>query len=279
VPAVPPPFVPGLIDSHCHLDHPQMPSDLEAVLARAAAAGVEQVVHIGCTRQGHDAALEIAAREPEVFVAIGIHPHDARTMDAETLERMENLATQPKVVAIGETGLDFHYDRSPRKTQLEVFAQQVDLARRLDLPLVLHIREAHDAALEVLEVHSPRDNPGIVHCFSGGPGEADRWLDLGWHLSFSGIVTFPGADGVREAARRCPPDRMLLETDAPYLAPVPNRGRPSEPAMVAHTCAGLAAALGEPADALAARTSRAARALLGLPLPRAAQRSTRTPPA
>jgi TatD DNase family protein len=256
-----------------------MPGDVEAVLARAADAGVEQVVHVGCTRQGHDTALEIAAREPHVYLAIGIHPHDAKTMNDETLERIADLATRPEVVALGETGLDFHYDRSPRKTQLEVFALQVDLARRVDLPLVLHIREAHDAALEVLEAHAPRDNPGIVHCFSGGPGEADRWLDRGWHLSFSGIVTFPGADGVREAARRCPPDRMLLETDAPYLAPAPNRGRPCEPAMVAHTCAGLAAALGEPHEALASRTTRAARALLGLPPPRADQRKPRTAPA
>jgi TatD DNase family protein len=242
-----------------------MAADVAGTLRRAAAHGVEHVVHIGCSSGAHDPAIALAEQHPEVFVTIGIHPHEAKTLNEGMLARMADLARHPRVVAVGEIGLDFHYDRSPRPRQLEAFALQIELARRLDMPMVIHVREADDRALDVLRAHPPRErDPGVVHCFSAGPAEARLWLDRGFCLSFSGIVTFPGAHGVREAAQLCPADRLLVETDAPYLTPVPNRGRPNEPAYVAFVCAELARVLGRPAADVALRAARATRSLFRL---------------
>jgi TatD DNase family protein len=260
-----PPTVPGLIDSHCHLDYAPMSADLEATLARAREAGVERCVHIGCSPASMARAVEIARAHPSVHASVGIHPHEARHLDDALLAEIERLAADEKVVAIGETGLDYHYDFSPRDDQLRAFAQQIELARRLDMALVLHIRDAHADAWAVLAEHPPRPVPGVVHCFTGNAAEAQRWLDLGWYISFSGIATFRTAVELREAVSLVPRERIMLETDAPYLAPEPLRGRKNEPANVAFTCVALAELRGESAEDLARAAAANTCALFGMP--------------
>ena len=240
-----------------------MVDDLVGTLARMSAAGVERCVHIGCTPAAWASALAIAEAHPQVHAAIGIHPHDALLADPAALARLRELLAHPRVVAVGETGLDYYYDRSPRAAQLTAMAAQLELARAVDKPVVLHIRDAHADAWAVVDAQD--GTPGIVHCFTGTPDEARGWLGRGYHLSFSGIATFPNAPGLREAARICPQDRILLETDAPYLAPVPVRGRKNEPAFVAFTCAQLAQVRGEAPEVLARAAGANARALLRLP--------------
>lgn len=264
----PRPHLPGLIDAHCHLDYAPMADDLDAALATAAAAGVEQLLHIGCTTDSMERAVELASTYTRVFASIGIHPHDARHLEDAALARLETLAAHPKVVAIGETGLDFYYDKSPRPVQHRALAQHVELARHLDLPIVLHIREAHEEALAILREAGPRtSDPGMVHCFTGDPDDARRWLDAGFHLSFSGIATFKKTQPIRDALRLCPRDRILLETDAPFLAPEPIRGAKNEPANVAFTCVRLAQELGCAPEELATDAAANTRSLLRLPAP------------
>jgi TatD DNase family protein len=265
-----PPHVPGLIDSHCHLDYAPMSSDLASTFARARAAGVEQLIHIGCSPITMGPAVELARTHAGVFASVGIHPHEAKLLDDAALATIERLARDnPDVVlAIGETGLDYHYDFSPRAEQLVAFGRQLDLARALDLPVVLHIRDAHADAWSVVAEHPPRAiDPGVVHCFTGTPAEAERWVELGFHVSFSGIATFKKATDLRAAAKLVPADRILLETDAPYLAPEPLRGRKNEPANVAFTCVCLADVRGESPDVLARTAAANTRALFKLPAP------------
>jgi TatD DNase family protein len=262
------PYVGGLVDAHCHLDYPPMIDDLPATLAAGAAVGIVQYVHVGCSPASMQRAAAIARDHAPVFASVGIHPHDASATSDALLREIEELAAQPKVLAIGETGLDYYYDRSPREQQQKSFAQHVELARKLDLPLVLHIRDAHEEAQAIVRDAGPRAQmPGMIHCFTAGPTEARAWLDLGFHLSFSGIATFKTATEIREAAKLCPADRILLETDAPYLSPEPLRGRKNRPAHLAFTCARLAEERGEAAPALAQRAAANTRALLGMPLP------------
>lgn len=258
-----PPTIPGLIDTHCHLDYPPMSEDLAGTLERAAAAGVVRCVHIGCSPAAWAGALALAEAHEQVHAVIGIHPHEAMMADDAALRELAGLLTHPRVVAVGETGLDYFYDRSPRAQQLEAMARHLELARACEKPIVLHIRDAHADAWAVVDAQPPV--PGIIHCFTGTPDEARAWLDRGYHLSFSGIATFPSAPGPREAARICPADRFLLETDAPYLAPVPVRGRKNEPAYVAFTCAQLAQVRGEAPEQLARAATANARTLLKLP--------------
>ena len=262
--------MPGLIDSHCHLDYPPARDEFEATLERARAAGITALLHIGCDPSRFDPALEVVANAPAegpaIYTVLGVHPHDATALDESVLERMEREYARPQVVALGEMGLDYHYNRSPPAVQREAFGRQMDLARKLDAPIVLHIREAHEEAWDIVQAHPPRENdPGVVHCFTGTPEEANRWLQLGFCISFSGIATFKTAPGLREAAKNCPDDRILVETDAPFLAPEPMRGRKNEPANVAFTCARLAAERGERAEALALLAAQNTRRLFGLP--------------
>lgn len=247
-----------------------MADDVAATLAAAAAVGVEQVLHIGCTRESQPRALALIDAHPQVFAAIGIHPHEGKTTDDTALAELRERAAHPKVLAIGETGLDYHYNLSDPPQQRESMAAHVALARQLDLPLVLHIRDAHEQALAIVQEVGPRErDPGMVHCFTGGPKEAEAWLALGFHLSFSGIATFPSAQDIREAACLTPDDRILLETDAPYLAPVPMRGTKNQPAFVAFTCAQLAQARQQDPLTLATKAAANTRALLRMPLPEA----------
>ena len=265
-----PPYLEGLIDSHCHLDYPPASDDLEGIFDRARAAGIEALLHIGCSPDRFDDALELVALAPSlgpaIYTVLGVHPHDATELDDDVLVRLEREYLRDEVVAIGEMGLDYHYDRSPRDVQQDAFGRQLDLARKLDAPIVLHIRDAHEDAWAVIESHPPReDDPGVVHCFTGTPDEAKRWLELGFCISFSGIATFRTAPGLREAAKLCPDDRILVETDAPFLAPEPMRGRKNEPANVAFTCARLAAERGESAQELAKLAAQNTQRLFGLP--------------
>lgn len=264
----PPPRLDGLVDAHCHLDYPPMADDLDAVFEAGAAAGVVQYVHVGCSLASIPSAVALAVAHPQVFASIGIHPHDAKDTTDAVIDDLRTRAAQPEVVAIGETGLDYHYDRSPREQQRASLAQHVELARSLDMPLVLHIRDAHDEALAIVDEARPRTNrPGMVHCFTAGPAQARAWLDRGFHISFSGIATFKKATEIREAAKLCPAERILLETDAPYLAPEPVRGRKNEPCNVAYTCARLAQERAVPAQDLAHQAAENTRALLSIPPP------------
>lgn len=232
-----------LVDSHCHLDSKEFDADRDAVIARAQEAGVTRMVAVG-TGEGPpylEAGIRLAESHPFFYATAGIHPHDAAKAGREDLSRLRHLANHPKVIAIGEIGLDYHYDFAPRETQRELFAAQLELAIEARLPVVIHTREAWDDTFELLERHwTPAGRPGIMHCFTGTPEQARRSLDLGFYLSFGGIVTFPKSAGIQQAAREAPEDRILIETDAPYLAPVPRRGKRNEPAFLVHTAAKLA---------------------------------------
>lgn len=248
-----------------------MADDVEATLAAARAVGVEQVLHVGCSRESQPRALALVDAHATVFAALGIHPHDAKTTDATALMELEQRLAHPKALAVGETGLDYHYNLSTPAQQRASMEAHVALARRLELPLVLHIREAHDEALAIVRATGPRErDPGMVHCFTAGPREAEAWLALGFHISFSGIATFPTATEIRQAVQMVPDDRILLETDAPYLAPVPVRGAKNEPGNVAFTCTRLAEVRGLSPSALASQAAANTRALLRMPAPEAA---------
>jgi TatD DNase family protein len=229
-----------LVDSHCHLDDKQFDPDRAEVIERAREAGVERMMAIG-TGDGPpdlEVALRLARAYDFIYATVGVHPHDASKATPETFAAMQVLAAEPKVLAIGEIGLDYHHNFSPPDVQRTVFIEQLKLAARAGKPIVIHTREAWDDTLAVLREHWT--GSGIIHCFSGGPAEARQVLDLGFYLSFGGVVTFPKAEALREAARMAPDDRLLIETDAPYLAPVPQRGKRNEPAFMAETARRLA---------------------------------------
>ena len=249
----------SLVDSHCHLDDPQFEADRAAVIERAIRAGVTCLVAVGTGGGPPDleAGIRLAEAHECVIATVGVHPHDASKADAGTWRKMEPLLAHPRVIAVGEIGLDYHYDYSPRDIQREAFVEQMRLARQARKPIVIHTREAWDDTWRLLEEHwVPAGLGGILHCFSGGPEAARRALDMGFHLAFGGVITFPKATSVREAVVSTPLDRLLIETDAPYLAPVPMRGKRNEPAFVVETAHRLAALRGETFDTLAAATTR-----------------------
>lgn len=263
-------------DSHCHIqeEYRQEENDLTALLQRAAAAGVRRAICIGTGARSSTQALDLAAAGAdaplELFASVGLHPHDA----SDGLGPVAALAEQRvpaagerapgSLVAIGECGLDYFYDNSPRAAQRAVFAEQIALAARLDLTLVVHTRDAWEDTFAALAGAQRRPERTVIHCFTGGPDEARRCLELGAYLSFSGIVTFKNAAAVREAALLCPPERILVETDAPFLAPVPHRGRPNEPALVAVVGTALAELRGERVADFAEQTSANAAAAFAL---------------
>lgn len=235
------------IDDHCHLG---WDGDSDEAVAEARAAGVERLITVGTDAERSAEAIVAARRHPGVvWATVGLHPHDA----VQGLDGLVDLLAAPEVVAVGECGLDYHYDHSPRPVQREMFAAQVALAHERDLALVIHTREAWPDTFDILEAEGVPERT-VFHCFTGGADEARRSLDLGGHLSFSGIVTFPRADDVRAAATLCPLDRLLVETDSPYLAPVPHRGRPNRPALVPLVGAAVAQAAGVDVKTVAAAT-------------------------
>ncbi len=247
-----------LVDSHCHIDGEKFAADRADVLARARAAGVSPLVVVGtgATYAEIAAAVALAEQEPDVFATVGVHPHDAAKIPAADFTQVERLAAHPRVVAVGETGLDFYYDNSPRDAQAEAFRRQIRLARRLGKPVVCHIRDAHPESLAILVEERAAEVGAVIHCFTGGPDEARGYVAAGFHVSFSGIVTFPGksADPIRAAVKHVPLDRILVETDSPFLAPVPMRGKRCEPAFVVHTAEVVAREAGVPLPELAAAT-------------------------
>jgi len=247
---------PMLVDSHCHLDFPEFAPELDAVVARARAVGVGSMVTI-CTRLTHfERVLAVANRFDGVWCSVGIHPHEAANEPDVMATEIVQLARHPKVVGIGETGLDYHYDRSPRDRQREVFRRHIDAARLSGLPLIVHSRNAEEDTAALLEEGAAAGGlTGLIHCFTSTRLLAERALALGFCISFSGIVTFRNAEDLRAIAMDIPEERLLVETDSPYLAPVPQRGKRNEPAFVTHTAAFLADLRGESVDALAARTT------------------------
>jgi len=240
------------IDSHCHLDDKRFAGDLDGVIERAAAAGVTRMLSIGTGDgpPGIDCALRVAERYEPVYASVGVHPHDAAKVTARTFDELRALARHPKVIAFGEIGLDYHYDFSPREVQREVFVEQLKLARELKLPVIIHTREAWEDTMEVLG-----PGTGILHCFTGNAVEAQQALDLGYHLAFGGVITFKTSEAVREAARITPDDRLLIETDAPYLAPIPYRGKRNEPAFMIESARKLAELRGTTVERIAELTS------------------------
>ena len=253
-----------LFDSHCHLDPAYLPAGPDEVLARARAAGVLGVVSIGVGRDlaAARAAVALADRRADVFATVGMHPHDATALDGAMMDELAELARHPRVVAVGEVGLDYHYDHSPRDTQRAVFRAMIALARTVKKPIVVHTRSAPADTLAILAEESARDVGGIIHCFSEDRTFAERAFELDFDVSFSGILTFKNATAIREAARFAPSDRILVETDSPYLAPVPLRGKPCEPSYIVHTARCLADIRGVSLDAIGeATTKNAARRL------------------
>lgn len=261
-----------VIDSHCHLELADFGPDeaaREQVIERARQAGVAHFVAIGSgsSLAYVETAVGLAERYADFSAAVAIHPHDVKDLTEGVLGRIEALACgHTRVVAVGETGLDYHYNHSPPPRQQEAFRQFIAIARRAQKPLTLHIRDAHADAQTIFEEESGRDVGAVVHCFTGTVEEARHWLDLGCYLSFSGILTFKSADELRRAAAFAPPERVMVETDCPYLAPLPYRGKRNEPAYVIETLKVLAAVRGVEAEAAAESTTRAAVAAFRLPV-------------
>jgi len=256
-----------IIDSHCHLDMDEFAADSDDVLARAAAAGVSAMITIGAggPLEANERAVALAAAHAPLYATVGVHPHEASLATDPVVAALEALVAQPKVVAIGETGLDYFYDNSPRPQQRAAFGRFIQLARARHLPVVVHLRDADADALDIMRAERAGETGGVIHCFSGDAASARAFLDVGFHISFSGIVTFKNADALREAARIVPADRLLVETDAPFLAPVPYRGRRNEPALVVQTAALLAEVRGESFETVAEHTRRNAQRLFRLP--------------
>ena len=242
-----------LVDSHCHLDFPDFAAEREAIVARARSAGVETMLTIATRLDEFDAVRAIAEAHNEIWCSVGVHPHEAKDHTALLPQQLVALAAHPKVVGIGETGLDFHYDLSPRDIQERVFRTHIGASRETGLPLIVHAREADGEVADILDEERPP--PGVMHCFSSGRGLAEAALALGFYISISGIVTFRNAEELRAIVRDVPLDRLLVETDAPYLAPVPYRGKRNEPAFVAATAAAVAELKGIELHHLAAITS------------------------
>jgi len=244
------------VDSHCHLDYQGLVEDQQAVLARARAAGVELMLNISTRSAEWDAVIATAEREHDVMASVGIHPHEADAHPEIDTAALVARAGHPKVVGIGESGLDYYYDHSDRQRQRQSFRAHVAAARETGLPLIVHTRDAEDDTYAILAEEMAQGRfPALIHCFTGSRDFARKVLELGLAISISGIVTFKNAKDLQETAREIPSDRLLIETDSPFLAPVPHRGKACEPAFVADTAAFLADLRGEPLEALAAATS------------------------
>lgn len=254
-------------DSHAHVDGPEFDGDREAVLARARAAGVQRMIVIGAVGEPSSAerAVALAERDPDIWATVATHPHDVLKMTPEWWATHERLAPHPRVVAIGETGLDYYYDHSPRAEQQAAFVRFIDLARRVGKPVVCHIRDAHEDARAILVEQRATELGVVIHCFTGTPDDARAYATLGCYVSFSGIVTYKTAQPLRDAVPLVPRDRLLIETDCPYLSPIPKRGQRNEPAFVVHTAEVVARCAGMSSEDLAAVTAENAARIFKLP--------------
>jgi TatD DNase family protein len=255
-----------LIDTHCHLADSRLRGELDAVLARAADAHIDAIVSVGAISsiETDRFTVEIAERHANIYAAVGVHPHDARDCDAARLAELRALARSPKVVAIGESGLDFHYMHSPAAAQEDALRHHLELASELGLPIIIHCRDAEERIAAIVREAGMPARGGVIHCFTGNAAAVREFAALGFHISFSGIVTFKSARELREAAPMVPDDRVMVETDAPYLAPEPYRGRRNEPAFVRRTLEVLAQIRGVDPERLAEITSANARQLFRL---------------
>jgi len=249
-----------LVDSHAHLDFPQFNGDRDAVIARAQKAGVAWILNVGTDLESSRAAVALAEAYDFIYAAVGVHPHDARTVTPTVLGELRELARHPKVVAIGEIGLDYYRDLSPRPVQRRAFAEQLALAAELGLPVVVHSRDAHEDVLAALREGS---GVGVLHSYSAGPERLEEVLALGFFIGIAGPVTFPKAHRLRTVAALVPPDRLLVETDCPYLTPVPHRGKRNEPAYVRYVAEAIARTRGLPTERVAQQTAENAERLFG----------------
>lgn len=256
-----------LIDTHCHLDFDDFVTDRIQMLARAEKVGVREIITIGVDLSSSRRAVDLARANVEVHATVGIHPHNACHLSKNSIQELMALGCEPGVIAYGEIGLDFYRNYQPRSTQISCLREQLELARQLGLPLVIHDREAHEDVLEILREHKAWEMGGTMHCFSGDWAFARKCLDLGFCLSIAGPVTFAKSKSLQEVARNCPLDRLLLETDAPFLAPVPRRGKRNEPAYLIHTAEKIASLKKIPLKAVARQTTFNARGLFRLPDP------------
>ncbi len=256
-----------LIDTHAHLDAEKFVGDLPAVLERARAAGVAQIVAVATTAASSAACIALAVNHPNLFATVGIHPNHAAEAAPSAWDEVVALASQKEVVGVGETGLDRHWNDTPFPQQEDYFARHLELSRRVHKPIVIHCREAEADVLRMLRVDFDRNGPihGVMHSFVGDAAMGEACLAMGMFLSFAGMLTYKNAAALREAAAQLPLDKVLVETDSPYLSPVPLRGKRNEPAHVVHTAACLAGLHGVTPEALAERTTRNARELFGLP--------------
>ncbi|MDR1872489.1 MAG: TatD family hydrolase [Deltaproteobacteria bacterium] len=260
----PAPLTAPLFDAHCHLFDEAYAHDLPEVMTRAKEAGVKTIVNSGLDAQSSQAALALAKEYPGLWTTVGWHPHEAAHCQKADLLTLEKLAQEPGVVALGEIGLDFFYLHSPADVQERLFQTLLDLASQLKLPVVIHTREAFALTRDILKESRKSLSQVLIHCFTGSPLEAQEWVDLDCHFSIPGVVTFPKAKELRESLPLIPLDRLLAETDGPYLAPVPKRGRRNEPAYLTHTVSALAAALGFTPNEMAALTAQNAQKFYGL---------------
>ena len=246
-----------LIDSHCHLEYKGVIEDQAGVLERARAAGIDQFLNISTKRSEWDQVIATATRENDVWASVGIHPHEADAHADLDVDALRQATDNPRVIAIGETGLDYYYDHSDRTVQQALFRMHIGVARETGLPLIIHTRDAEEDTLSILEDELGKGAfPALIHCFTASADFGEKVLELGLTISLSGIVTFKNAKDLQEVAKTIPADRLLVETDSPFLAPVPHRGRPCEPAFVANTAQFLADLRGETLETLAANTSR-----------------------
>ncbi len=254
--------MPFLIDTHCHLNHNHLKNDVEGAIERAQAVGIEQLIVVGYDWESSRQAVALSEQYPTtVFAAIGVHPHDSKEWSQETEAWLLETAQHPAVVAIGEIGLDFHYDFSPRPDQYLAFRQQMYIAKTIQLPIIIHCREAYPELLAVLAEPEFEEVCGVLHCWAGSPAEAEEAVKRGYYLGIGGTVTFKNAENVREAVRNAPLDRIIVETDAPYLAPVPHRGKKNEPAYTRLVAEYIATLRNLPFPDFAAQTTTNAQTL------------------
>ena len=247
-----------LIDSHAHIQGKDYADEREAIIARACQAGVEKIIAVGGAGDMTSNAEAVALAEsfPNIYATVGMHPHDAKDVGAKDLAKLKELAAHPKVVAVGETGLDYYYSHSPHDVQRRVFGQFIQMARETDLPIVVHERDAAQEAAELLRSEGSGKLRGVIHCFTGNYEAACAYLDLGFYLSFTGIITFKNAGPLRDVVRKVPLERMLVETDSPFLTPVPHRGKRNEPAYVRFVAETIAEIKGMALEEVAQRTTR-----------------------
>ena len=253
-----------LIDTHCHLDHPRFDDDRADVITRAQAAGLHHMITIGCDLKSSRRALDLAKTHSALYATVGIHPHDAQEAKPDHDEALKSLSAHPKCVAIGECGLDFYYDNSPRAEQEDVFRRQIRLAHEVALPLVIHVRDAWERFFAILDEEGVPERGGVVHCFTGSQDNANESLKRGLHLSIPGVLTFKNPGDLPEVVKTMPADRFFVETDSPFLAPIPHRGKRNEPSFVVAVAEKVAELRGTTYETIAEQTTANANAFFRL---------------